>query len=76
MKRHRFDVFSFVAGGLFTVLATLYLLASLRGFTVNGRIVVPVTCIVLGTGGLAGAVAAMSRRGRGGEQGPPPEDRP
>ncbi|WP_035848272.1 hypothetical protein [Kitasatospora azatica] len=64
MKRHRFDLFSFMAGGLFTVLAVIYLVASLNNFSVNGRIVIPVTFIVLGTAGLAGAVAAMSRRGR------------
>lgn len=65
MKRHRFDLFSFLAGGLFTVIGALYLAASLRGFHVNGRIVIPLTFIVLGGAGLAGAVAAMSRRGRG-----------
>jgi hypothetical protein len=75
MKRHRFDLFSFVAGGLFTVLAVLYLAASLNHFSVNGRIVVPVTLIVLGTAGLAGAVAAMSRRGRAGERADGGDDR-
>ncbi|TQF05066.1 hypothetical protein E6W39_26050 [Kitasatospora acidiphila] len=65
MKRHRFDLFSFLAGGLFTVLAVLYLVASLNHAQVNGRIVVPVTLIVLGAAGLAGAVAAaVARRGR------------
>jgi hypothetical protein len=65
MKRHGFDLFSFLAGGLFTVLAVLYLVASLNHTHVNGRIVVPVTLIVLGTAGLAGAVAAaVARRGR------------
>lgn len=72
MKRHRFDLFSFFAGGLFTVIATLYLVASLNDFSVNGRIVIPVTFIVLGGAGLAGAVAAMSRRGRTAEP-PSPE---
>ncbi|MDH6110935.1 hypothetical protein P3T36_004508 [Kitasatospora sp. MAP12-15] len=64
MKRHRLDLFSFLAGGLFTVLGTLYLVASLNNFAVDGRIIVPVTFIVLGGAGLAGAVAAMARRGR------------
>ncbi|WP_035800924.1 hypothetical protein [Kitasatospora mediocidica] len=72
MKRHRIDLFSLVAGGLFTTLGALYLAASLNGFTVSGRIVLPVTFIVLGGAGLASAVAAMSRRGRSPE---PPEDR-
>ncbi|MCX4748548.1 hypothetical protein OG455_24035 [Kitasatospora sp. NBC_01287] len=65
MKRHRFDLFSLLAGGLFTAIAVLYLVASLNGVSVNGRIVMPVAFIVLGAAGLAGAVAAMSRRGRG-----------
>ncbi|MFE0462853.1 hypothetical protein ACFW1A_26725 [Kitasatospora sp. NPDC058965] len=68
MKRHRFDLFSFLAGGLFTALGVLYLTASLSGFSVNGRLVLPVTLIVLGAAGLAGAVAAVARRGRGPER--------
>ncbi|GAB2693241.1 hypothetical protein [Kitasatospora kifunensis] len=65
MKRHRFDLYSFLAGGLFTVIAVVYLVGSLNGFSVNGRIIMPITLIVLGAAGLAGAVAAMTRRGRG-----------
>lgn len=64
MRKHRLDLFSLVAGALFAVIAVLYLVASLNDLSVNGRIVIPVTFIVLGTGGLAGAVLAMSRRGR------------
>ncbi|GGV10078.1 hypothetical protein GCM10010495_24040 [Kitasatospora herbaricolor] len=64
MRKHRLDLFSLIAGALFTVVATLYLVASLNDFSVNGRIVIPVTFIVLGTAGLAGAVLAMARRGR------------
>ncbi|MFC8454052.1 hypothetical protein [Kitasatospora sp. NPDC057223] len=64
MRKHRLDLFSLIAGGLFTVIATLYLVAALNDFSVNGRIVIPVTFIVLGAGGLAAAVLAMSRRGR------------
>ncbi|WP_441245704.1 hypothetical protein [Kitasatospora sp. McL0602] len=64
MRKHRLDLFSLVAGVLFTGLAVLFLVASLDDFTVNGRIVVPVTFIVLGTAGLAGALLAMARRGR------------
>ncbi|MER7843094.1 hypothetical protein ABTZ03_04000 [Kitasatospora sp. NPDC096077] len=64
MRKHRLDLFSLIAGALFTVLAVLYLVAALNDRSVNGRIVVPVTFIVLGVGGLAGAVAAVARRGR------------
>ncbi|MFI9269230.1 hypothetical protein ACIGXM_00675 [Kitasatospora sp. NPDC052896] len=73
MKRHRIDPFSLISGALFTGIALLYLVASLNDVTVNGRIVIPVTFIVLGTAGLAGAVAAMARRGRSAE--PPSLDR-
>ncbi|MDH6124223.1 hypothetical protein [Kitasatospora sp. GP82] len=72
MRKHRLDLFSLIAGGLFTVIAVLYLMASPGGLSVNGRIVIPVTFIVLGVAGLAGAVAAMSRRGR--ETQPPGAD--
>ncbi|GAB7182638.1 hypothetical protein ATKI12_2469 [Kitasatospora sp. Ki12] len=64
MRKHRLDLFSLIAGGLFTVLAVLYLVAALNDQSVNGRIVIPVTFIVLGVGGLAGAVVAVARRGR------------
>ncbi|MER5862620.1 hypothetical protein [Kitasatospora sp. NPDC002040] len=64
MKKHRLDPFSLITGTLFTVVAALYLIASLNDRAVNGRIVLPVTFIVLGAAGLVGAVTAMSRRGR------------
>ncbi|MFE2723699.1 hypothetical protein [Kitasatospora sp. NPDC059327] len=63
MRKHQLDLFSLIAGGLFTVIAVLYLVAALNDISVNGRIVIPVTFIVLGLGGLAGAVAAAVRRG-------------
>ncbi|PBC79385.1 hypothetical protein BX265_4187 [Streptomyces sp. TLI_235] len=75
MRKHRLDPFSLISGVLFTVVATVYLVASLNDRTVNGRIVIPVALIGLGTAGLAGAVAAVARRGRGGELPPPPEER-
>ncbi|MEU9074842.1 hypothetical protein [Kitasatospora sp. NPDC048538] len=65
MRKHRLDPFSLIAGGLFTTIAVLYLVAALNDQTVNGRIVIPVTFIVLGLGGLVGAVAAVARRNRG-----------
>ncbi|MFF1906549.1 hypothetical protein [Kitasatospora sp. NPDC058218] len=69
MRKHQLDLFSLIAGGLFTVIAVLYLVAALNDISVNGRIVIPVTFIVLGVGGLAGAVAAAVRRDR-----PDPQD--
>lgn len=64
MRKHRIDLFSLIAGALFTVIAVVYLVAAVNDQSVNGRIVIPVTFIVLGAGGLAGAVAAVARRGR------------
>ncbi|MGW3078042.1 MULTISPECIES: hypothetical protein [unclassified Kitasatospora] len=64
MRKHRLDLFSLIAGALFTVIAVVYLVAALNDRSVNGRIVIPVAFIVLGVGGLAGAVAAVARRGR------------
>lgn len=64
MRKHRLDPFSLIAGTLFTVVAALYLIASLNDRAVNGRIVLPVTFIVLGAAGLVGAVTAMTRRSR------------
>ncbi|MFF2043251.1 hypothetical protein ACFVVX_22805 [Kitasatospora sp. NPDC058170] len=64
MRKHQLDLFSLIAGALFTVIAVLYLVAALNDLSVNGRIVIPVTFVVLGLGGLAGAVAAVARRGR------------
>ncbi|MFH8382773.1 hypothetical protein ACH4E7_17745 [Kitasatospora sp. NPDC018058] len=64
MRKHRLDLFSLIAGGLFSVVAVSYLVAALNDETVSGRIVVPITFLVLGVGGLAGAVVAVARRNR------------
>lgn len=65
MRKHQLDLFSLIAGALFTVISLVYLVAALNDQSVNGRVVIPVAFIVLGAGGLAGAVAAVSRRSRG-----------
>ncbi|WP_377270894.1 hypothetical protein [Peterkaempfera sp. SMS 1(5)a] len=64
MKRHEVDIFSLIAGLTFTAIAIVYLIASLNDRSVNGRIVIPVALISLGTAGLAGAVVRMARRNR------------
>ncbi|WP_031062900.1 hypothetical protein [Streptomyces sp. NRRL WC-3742] len=64
MRKHQLDVFSLIAGALFTVISLVYLVAALNDQSVNGRVVIPVAFIVLGAGGLAGAVVAVSRRSR------------
>ncbi|GAA2744692.1 hypothetical protein [Kitasatospora cinereorecta] len=65
MRKHAFDLFSLVAGVLFTAIAGWYLVAGLTGRHVPGHLVVPVTVLTLCGGALGGAVLAMARRGRG-----------
>lgn len=65
MRKHRLDLFSLLAGALFTTVAGLYLAASFDAASVDNRIVVPVTLIVLGIAGLGSAILAVSRRNRG-----------
>ncbi|GAA5001347.1 hypothetical protein [Kitasatospora paranensis] len=74
MRKHPVDPFSLVSGALFTVIAVVYLAASLSGDVVDGRVVVPVVLIGLGAAGLAGAVTAVARRGRSAEPAPPPPE--
>ncbi|MFJ8044759.1 hypothetical protein ACIRBX_30065 [Kitasatospora sp. NPDC096147] len=64
MRKHPIDPFSLIAGLLFGTLAVLYLIASLNGREVNGRVVLPVTVLVLGGAAVIGAVTAMTRRSR------------
>ncbi|MFJ1753253.1 hypothetical protein [Kitasatospora sp. NPDC088134] len=66
MRKHRFDLYALVAGGLFSTLAVVYLVASLNDREVNSRFVLPLALIVLGAGGLGAAVLAAARRNRGG----------
>ncbi|GAA3027711.1 hypothetical protein GCM10020229_43920 [Kitasatospora albolonga] len=64
MRKHPLDPFSLIAGLLFGTLAVLCLLASLNGKEVSGRVVLPVTFLVLGGAAVIGAVTAMTRRSR------------
>lgn len=78
MRKHRLDPFSLISGGMFTVIAVVYLIASLDDRAVNGRIVLPLTLIGLGVAGLVGALTAVVRGTRrppaGPEQGERPQD--
>ncbi|MFG2818894.1 hypothetical protein ACGFX4_05640 [Kitasatospora sp. NPDC048365] len=65
MRKHGFDLFSLVAGVLFTGIAVLYLVAAATDHEVAGHLVVPVAVVTLMAAGLGGAVVAMARRGRG-----------
>ena len=64
MRRHELDLFSLVTGVAFVSVAVLYLLDSAGVLSVDGRLVIPLLLIVLGVGGLAGALYRMARDSR------------
>ncbi len=64
MKRHPFDLTSFIFGAIFGGAAAVYLLADQLAWDVNGRWVLPVALILLGIAGIAGAVGGL-RSGSG-----------
>lgn len=59
MKRHPFDLTSFLFGLVFGGAAAAYLLADQLSWDVDGRWVLPVALIVLGVAGIAGAVGGL-----------------
>jgi hypothetical protein len=59
MKRHPFDLTSFLFGLVFGGAATAYLLADQLAWDVDGRWVLPIALIVLGVAGIAGAVGGL-----------------
>ena len=59
MKRHPFDLTSFVFGIVFGGAAAVYLLADQLAWDINGRWVLPVALIALGVAGIAGAVSGL-----------------
>lgn len=59
MKRHPFDLTSFLFGAVFGGAAAAYLLADQLAWDVDGRWVLPIALIVLGVAGIAGAVGGL-----------------
>ena len=59
MKRHPFDLTSFIFGAIFGGAAAVYLVADQLSWDVNGRWVLPVALIALGVAGIAGAVGGL-----------------
>jgi hypothetical protein len=59
MKRHPFDLTSFLFGIVFGSAAAAYLLADQLAWDVDGRWVLPIALIVLGVAGIAGAVGGL-----------------
>ena len=59
MKRHNFDVLSFLSGLIFGGIAVAYLLAEQQSWDIDGRWVLPGALIALGLAGIAGAVNSL-----------------
>jgi hypothetical protein len=59
MKRHPFDLTSFIFGAVFGGAAAAYLLADQLAWDIDGRWVLPVALIALGIAGIAGAVGGL-----------------
>ncbi len=59
MKRHPFDLTSFIFGAVFGGAATVYLLADQLSWDIDGRWILPLALITLGVAGIAGAVSGL-----------------
>lgn len=59
MKRHPFDLTSFIFGTVFGAAAAVYLLADPLAWDIDERWVLPVALIVLGVAGIAGALSNL-----------------
>ena len=59
MKRHPFDMTSFLFGAIFAGAAAAYLVADLSSWDIDGRWVLPVALIALGVAGIAGAISSV-----------------
>ncbi len=59
MKRHPFDLTSFIFGAVFGGAAAVYILADQLAWEIDGRWVLPVALILLGVAGIAGAVGGL-----------------
>jgi hypothetical protein len=62
MKRHELDVFSLVAGLLFTGLGVVFALHANDTLGLDVRVVPAVVLIVLGIAGIAAALTSASRK--------------
>ena len=59
MKRHSFDLTSFVFGVVLAAAAAGFLLAEQLSWDVDGRWVLPIALILLGVAGVAGALSGI-----------------
>ena len=62
MRRHEFDLTSFVAGVVFVAIAAAYLIGAYTSVRVDGGWVLPFGLVGLGAAGLAGSLRAGLRR--------------
>lgn len=59
MKRHSFDLTSFVFGVVLAAAAIGFLLAEQLAWDIDGRWVLPIALILLGVAGVAGALSGI-----------------
>ncbi|HEX5017447.1 MAG TPA: hypothetical protein VFX15_07670 [Actinomycetes bacterium] len=59
MKKHSFDITSFLFGIIFGAAAAGFLLAEGFSWDVDGRWVLPSALIILGVAGIAGAISGL-----------------
>ena len=59
MKKHPFDITSFLFGIIFGAAAAGFLLAEGFSWDVDGRWVLPTALIILGVAGVAGAISGL-----------------
>jgi hypothetical protein len=59
MKRHSFDLTSFIFGAVFGGAAAVYLLADQLAWDIDGRWILPLALITLGVAGIAGAISGL-----------------
>ncbi|MBK9739556.1 MAG: hypothetical protein IPO93_08575 [Actinobacteria bacterium] len=64
MRKHPFDLLSFVAGLLFVGLALAYGIGAYTDVRLEPQYVFPLVLVVLGLAGLAGSILAQQRNDR------------
>jgi hypothetical protein len=64
VRKHSFDLLSFIAGLLFTGFAVAYVIGAYTDVRVDPRLALPLALVGLGVAGLAGSLLAQRRNDR------------